>query len=269
MRLVLLLRVLLILLIPTSALADLRLVVLSPDLTENIFALGKGNWIVGRVSAADYPEDLLDVPVIGDYQSIDAEAVVKSDPDYVLAWQGGNPERQLTYLESLGLNVVRIKGDTLAEIPFQLTELGKLLDADAEAEDLIAEFHSRLASSAVTVEQPKRVFYQLWSDPMLTLNAQSVVSEAIEHCGGVNLFIDRPEMAPQVSIESVISMNPEVILASDGLPEHWQEFWQQWPFLDAVNNQNLYKINSDYLHRLTMRTLDGVDEVCEILSSMD
>ena len=264
-----LLRLLFILLIPATAFADLRLVVLSPDLTENIFSLGKGNWVVGRVSSADYPEELLTVPVIGDYQSLDAEAIVQLEPDYVMAWQGGNPERQLTYLESLGLNVVRIKGDTLAEIPTQLIELGNLLKAEAEADDLVAEFHSRLASSAVKVKQPKRVFYQLWSDPMLTLNALSVVSEAIDHCGGVNLYKDQPEMAPQVSIESVISMNPELILASDGLPDTWREVWQKWPFIDAVRNQNLYKINSDYLHRLTMRTLDGVDEVCDILSRMD
>ena len=264
-----LLRFLIILLIPASALADLRLVVLSPDLTENIYALGKGDWVVGRVSAADYPKEILDVQVIGDYQSLDAEAIVRLDPDYVLAWQGGNPERQLTYLESLGLNLIRIKGDTLTEIPAQLTELGRLLNAEAEASNLIAEFNRRLASSAVKVKEPKRVFYQLWSDPMLTLNAQSVVSEAVDHCGGVNVFKDRPEMAPQVSIESVIGMNPELILASDGLPDAWQEAWQQWPFLDAVRHQNLYKINSDYLHRLTMRTLDGVDEVCEILSRLD
>jgi ABC-type Fe3+-hydroxamate transport system substrate-binding protein len=64
-------------------------------------------------------------------------------------------------------------------------------------------------------------------------------------------------------------MNPELILASNGLPDTWREVWQQWPFIDAVRNQNLYKINSDYLHRLTMRTLDGVDEVCDILSRMD
>lgn len=264
-----LLRFLIMLLIPASALADLRLVVLSPDLTENVFALGKGDWVVGRVSAADYPKELLDVQVIGDYQSLDAEAIVKLDPDYVLAWLGGNSERQLSYLESLGLNVVRIKGDTLADIPSHLTELGKLLSAEAEASKLIAEFHRRLANSANHLEQPKRVFYQLWLDPMLTLNAQSVVSETIDHCGGVNLFKDRPEMAPQVSIETIISMNPELILASDGLPETWQKTWQQWPFLDAVRDQRLYKINSDYLHRLTMRTLDGVDEVCEILSRLD
>ena len=264
-----LLRLLFVLLIPTTALADLRLVVLSPDLTENIFALGKGDAVVGRVSSADYPDDVLNVPVIGDYQSLDAEAIVKLDPDYVLAWKGGNSERQLTYLESLGLQLVRIKGDTLEDIPYQLTELGQLLQAEAEADNLIAEYHRRLANSAVNVEQPKRVFYQLWSDPILTLNAQSVVSETIEHCGGVNIFKERPEMAPQVSIESVISHNPELILASDGLPDAWQEEWQQWSFIDAVKHQKLYKINSDYLHRLTMRTLDGVDEVCEILNSLD
>jgi ABC-type Fe3+-hydroxamate transport system substrate-binding protein len=269
MRLVLLLRLLFILLIPTTALAELRLVVLSPDLTENIFALRKGDTVVGRVSSADFPDEVLNVPIIGDYQSLDAEAIVKLDPDYVLAWKGGNSERQLTYLESLGLKLVRIKGDTLADIPSQLTELGRLLEAEAEADNLIAEYHRRLANSRVNAEKPKRVFYQLWSDPMLTLNAQSVVSETIAHCGGVNLFKDRSEMAPQVSIESVISVDPDLILASDGLPENWQEAWQNWPFLNAVKHQRLYKINSDYLHRLTMRTLDGVDEVCEILNSLD
>ena len=41
-----------------------RFVVLAPDLTENMFAIGAGESVVGRVESADFPSEVTSIPVV-------------------------------------------------------------------------------------------------------------------------------------------------------------------------------------------------------------
>ncbi|MFX5570762.1 hypothetical protein ABTD96_20785, partial [Acinetobacter baumannii] len=59
---------------------------------------------------------------------------------------------------------------------------------------------------------PVSVFYQIWSQPLMTLNGQHMVSSVLRLCGGRNIFADLPQLAPTVSVESVLAADPQVIL---------------------------------------------------------
>ena len=41
--------------------------------------------------------------------------------------------------------------------------------------------------------------------------------------------------------------------------------WQRWPQLPAVRNKQLKISQPDRLQRLTIRTLDGIDELCQLI----
>ena len=56
-----------------------------------------------------------------------------------------------------------------------------------------------------------RVFYQVWDEPLYTLNRDHIISGLIADCGGVNIFADTAALSPAVSLESVIARDPEVI----------------------------------------------------------
>ncbi|MFX5477012.1 hypothetical protein ABTD55_24100, partial [Acinetobacter baumannii] len=51
---------------------------------------------------------------------------------------------------------------------------------------------------------PVSVFSQIWSQPLMTLNGQHMVSSVLRLCGGRNIFADLPQLAPTVSVESVL-----------------------------------------------------------------
>jgi iron complex transport system substrate-binding protein len=128
--------------------------------------------------------------------------------------------------------------------------------------NIIAEYSER---PSVTV------FYEIWHQPLFTINGQHVMSQVIEICGGKNIFADLPILSPEVNIEAVISANPDVIIASGVVSENgnqrpaWLDNWLQWPTIKASRNKHLYHLHPDLIHRQTFRILQGTRILCEQL----
>lgn len=246
-----------------------QIVVLAPDLAENVFAIGAGDSIVGRISGANYPEEILNVPTVGDHQLLNYEAILSLAPDIVLAWKGGNPERQLQHLESLGISVQRIETSRLSDLPKQFRFLGALLDRQTAAERLATDFESRIRALKADPNRPKiSVFYELWHDPLLTVNQSSWINDLLEQCGAINPFAASIEAVPQVSFEAVLNEGVDLIIGGDELPKNWRDKWSEWVNITAVAENRLYTINTDHLHRLTSRTLIAMKEVCQLIADV-
>lgn len=257
------------LMLSNTLLAAQRIVVLAPDLVENVFAIGAGDRIVGRISGANYPEEILNVPIVGDHQLLNYEAILSLAPDIVLAWKGGNPERQLQHLESLGLSVERIETSRLSDLPKQFRFLGDLLDRQKTGESLATEFELRRQELKADSDRPKlSVFYELWHDPLLTVNQSSWINDLLEQCGAVNPFSASIEAVPQVSFEAVLSEEVDLIIGGNELPKNWRNKWYEWVNIPAVAENRLYTVNSDHLHRLTSRTLIAMEEVCQLIAGV-
>ena len=100
----------------------------------------------------------------------------------------------------------------------------------------------------------------------MTANKQQMINEMIVMCGGVNLFAEQLEVVPQTSIESILVLNPDVILAPEqGTPPNWRQRWQEWPEINAVKGQHLYALNADLINRPTLRSVEGLEQVCQLL----
>lgn len=246
-----------------TAQTSVRLVSLAPDITRNLIAMDAGSQIFGIIEHSELQRDLPQARVIGDYQLLNIEAILALEPDYVLAWQGGNPEAQLQRLESLGLTVVRIKSEKLADLPQQWLLFGKLLNREAQAKVLIDQFNRLLESYRVSPDKPRiRAFYQLWHQPLMSINNSGYLAEILQLCGAENVMAEAFEAFPQVGFEAVLAADVELILASDELPPEWSEAWRRWPQIPAVKRDRLYTVEADYLHQLTLETLKGVSQVC-------
>ena len=104
----------------------------------------------------------------------------------------------------------------------------------------------------------------------MTLNGQHIISDVMRLCGGENIFADAIAIAPKINVESVLDINPEVIVAS-GMGEtrpEWLVEWQQWKHLQAVKNNHLFFIHPDILQRHTVRILQGAMKLCEQLEQV-
>ncbi|WP_432697974.1 cobalamin-binding protein [Marinobacterium sp. YM272] len=244
-----------------------RIVVLAPNLAEDLDAIGALDRVVGRVAHTDYPAQVAKLPLVGDYQQFNVEAILSLNPDLVLAWQEGNPEAQLRKLEAMGLEVFRLSSQHIRDIPDNLIQLGRLTGQEAQAEQAAAAFHRRLAELEPAEGPRPRLFYLLWDDPLLSVSNSTLIGEAIAFCGADNLFAERPEAIPQLNMEAVIAAQPDLIVSTNEVGDNWRERWLSWKQIPAVARQQLVSLEADYLHRATPRFLSGLDELCKAVSA--
>ena len=109
------------------------------------------------------------------------------------------------------------------------------------------------------------VFFQIDDQPLFTIGGSHYISQLIELCGGQNIFDELPQMAPSVSIESVILRDPDVILSTNSAGDNKLDLWLRWPAIKASKLHNLYSINADQLERPTTNIIKAGQEICEKL----
>ena len=247
-----------------------RVVSLAPHITEDMFAIGAGDRLVGTVEFSNYPEAAKSVRRIGSYAQADLEAIAALKPDLVVAWQSGNAPAQVEKLRTLGIPVYVTQPDRIEDVAGILERLGELTGASA-AKAAAAAFRERLASLRSRYgSRPKvRTFYQVWHEPLMTVGGRQIISDAIRLCGGENVFGQLENLAPTVNEEAVIAADPEAIVASgmDEARPEWLDRWRRWQSLTAVARGNLFFVPPDIIQRHTPRLLDGAEMLCRHLET--
>ena len=251
------------------ATAARRVVSLAPHVTENLFAIGAGDRIVGTVDYSDYPEAAKKIPRIGGYSRIDLEAVAALRPDLVVAWQTGNDMAQMDKLRALGIPVLLTQSNHIEDVAASMERFGEATGTSSTARIAARAFRERVAALRTRYgSQPKvRSFYEVWHQPLMTVGGGQIISDVIHLCGGENIFADLNAMAPKVSEEAVVAANPEAIIAS-GMGEarpDWLDNWRQWRAMTAVARNNLFFIPPELIQRHTSRLLDGAEMLCGFL----
>ncbi len=196
-----------------------RIVSLAPSNTEILFAIGAGNQVVGRDTFSDYPSEAVTVKDIGGgFGALDTESILASTPDLVLA-ADLTPTEQIQALEDLGLNVFVLGNPTdLPGMYENLRTIAAMTGHLEETETLIASLEERVAvveeKLAGATERPL-VLYELdGTDP----NAPWVpgpgtfVDTILTMAGGNSMSATLDGAWVQVSLETIIEMDPELIL---------------------------------------------------------
>ncbi|TXS95872.1 cobalamin-binding protein [Parahaliea maris] len=248
-----------------------RIIALAPHTVENAFSAGAGDRLVGAVSYSDYPEAARDIPRVGSHHAWSLESIVAQRPDLVIMWGTGNSLDGLPALEKLGIPVYISEPRRLEDIPTTLRAIGIMAGTSKVAEAQAQAFEEKLAALRRQYGGRKRlgVFYEVWNQPLQTLNGEHFVSDVIDLCGGRNLFADSPHIAPRISVESVLAQDPDVIVASGmaaARPE-WLDEWLAYPNLRAVRAGAMVFIDPDLLQRPTMRLLQGAEQLCRKLDA--
>ena len=248
-----------------------RIVSLTPHIPELLFAAGAGDRMVGTAQYSDYPPAARSLPRVGGH-ALDLEAIVALKPDLVLGWKSGNAAASVARLRALGLTVHLSEPGRIEDIAGELERIGLLAGTGAAADAAAKAFRERYAKLAARYSRrpPVTVFYQIWKQPLMTVNGKQIISDAIRLCGGRNVFEQLPVLAPTVTVEAVIAVNPEVIVASgmgESRPE-WLDDWRRWTTLKAVVRDNLYFVPPDLLQRHTPRILDGAEKLCTHLEAV-
>jgi iron complex transport system substrate-binding protein len=248
-----------------------RIISLAPNITEVLFHVGAGEQIVGADEYSNYPPEAKEIQRVNNYAAANYELILSLKPDLVIAWQSGNGDKIIEPLRKLGIPVFVVETREIEQVPNLFRRFGKLSGQDKIAEKRALEFTERLKKLRTTNAKklPVRTFYQIWDEPLITLNGKHMVSSVIELCGGVNIFADAIPLVPYVNIESVVAADPQVIIAGGSQDEqpHWFKSWQKWYGISAVIKSQIYLIPADLMQRHSVRILDGAEMMCGYLDS--
>lgn len=246
-----------------------RIISLSPGSTELLFSAGAGEKLVAVSAWSDYPPEAAELPQVGDSNMLDLEAIVAFEPDLVVAWRDGNSASQLAKIEALGIPVFWLEPRTFEDIASAVQRLAVLTGnngtGETRAEDFLAAI--RQLRDRYRNARPVRVFYQVWHEPLMTINDEELIGRAIRLCGGYNVFGHLPRLVPRISIEAVLKANPEAILSGgkDSEDRRWLERWRQYPGITAVARDHLFLVPPSLIQRPTLRMLDGTRHLCQTL----
>jgi iron complex transport system substrate-binding protein len=270
-------RFFLLLLLSLAAFAQpARIVSTSPSITETLFALGLGDRVVGVSSYCHYPPAVLALPKIGSFIKPDAEKIAVLRPDLVVVQRAKSPMPLPGKLAALGIKYVEVEPGSLAEVYTLIQDIGRATGVQSRAASLIASIRDRL--NAVRAESQSSykpsVLLIVGRDPGMLSNIVGVgpgayLDELITIAGGRNILAQSKIQYPQISMETVLHANPDVILdagamgtsQNDGTKgeEELKQPWMQHSELSAVRNRKVFGLTSETLVVPGPRVVEAVE----------
>ena len=254
----------LLLLVPAWLLAAPRVITLSPSNTELAFAAGITPVAVSSYS--DYPPQASAIEQVASWQGMNLERIVALKPDLVLAWRGGNAERQVNQLQALGIKVLWVNTATIEEIIVtlrQLTQWSPQPEKAREAAQRMQDDYEALKTRYANT-QKKRVFMQFGSNPLFTSSRGSIQDQVLTLCGGENIFASSTVPWPQVSREQVLARQPQaIVIAGDDsrLPDVARYWHNQLKI-------SLIAVHSDWFERASPRIILAAKQLCTALEQV-
>ncbi len=249
-----------------------RLISLSPSNTEIAFALGLSERIVGVTEYCNYPPEAQEKELIGGFATPNIERIVELEPDLVLA--STIHEEAVTQFEALGITVLVIESATLTELYTSISLMAELTGVSGAGEALIASMQSRIGAveeqvASIPEAERVKVYYEVYSDPLMSAGKQTFINEIITLAGGINIFADIDESYPQISAEVVAERQPQVILYPDyhGTAEFVLESMVDrpgWSSIPAVADGKVYAASDDAFARPGPRVVEAVEEAARL-----
>ncbi|MBC3235236.1 cobalamin-binding protein [Pseudomonas lurida] len=244
-----------------QALAAERVVSLAPSLSEIVAELGAANVLVGVLDGGDRPAALAHVPSVGHYGQLDMERLLSLRPDLILLWPGSVGPAQREQLQRLNIPVYVAEPHSLEQLTTQVQAIAEQLGRAEAGRQLAAQLRQRLVELRQRYQraEPLRVFYQVWDQPLYTVGGGQIISDALTVCGARNVFDDLKLPAPQVSIESVLQRDPEMILVGD---QAQKAAWKVWPTMA----ERVRQVPDKGLERPSGQMLEALGRLCQVIA---
>jgi len=246
-----------------------RIVSLAPSITEDLYALGLGDKVVGTTTYCNYPPEANNTTKVGGFGTPNMERIVSLKPDIVFTGSLNN-ETVISALDSYGIPTVVIEPKTLTGILDDLSLIGKITDTTGNSSALVANLTQRLTKSNATSNATQaRVLYLVWYDPITSAGADTFEGDIIARAGGINVAkLANVGGYGTISKEAVVALNPSVIFANSAMNSTVIEQVKSDPALstvDAIKNGKVFVLNSDVISRPGPRAFDAMDQIIEMI----
>jgi len=220
-----------------------------PLYTEIMIDLGATNRLIAAADSPNNPPEVANLPKVGPSFSPNVEVILSLRPDLVLGPGDWGGERGK--LESAGITVLTtplISG--IPDIFSTIRTVGIALGLKEQAEVLIGRIAEEIVAIEVSTltKEPVRsafLYASVPDTPPYAAGSGAIESELILRAGGVNVFRD-VQGFPQVSLEEVVSRDPEVIFTDPSQIENITSN-TLLKTVSAVKNDRVYGINAAWI----------------------
>ncbi len=256
-----------------------RIICLAPSLTESAFILGLGESVVAVSDYCDYPEQALEKERVGGLHGVHYEKIIDLDPDLVLALTSQHEAQEK--LEGLGIEVLSLKHESIEEVFESLQLIGKRCGKQKEAKNIIQGFKSRIqgVQDKVAGRQKPRVLISVERDLSLgrlgtlwIVGQERFYNAIIEIAGGKNAYEEGWLSFPQLSVEGIIQLNPDIIIdlapnlqVTDLSQEAIRQDWEVLTSVKAVVEQQVFVVTNPSFVRPGPRLISAIEYFARLI----
>jgi iron complex transport system substrate-binding protein len=248
-----------------------RIICLSAEAAEIIYALGAGRRIVGVTGFAVQPPAVRRKPRVGGFSSVNFDKVDALHPDLIITFSDVQADAAKELLRR-GHTVLATNQRSLAQIHETILLIGRAIRREPQAQKLADKMHRELFARRPRRAKRPRVYFEEWNDPLIS--GIRWVSELIEAAGGEDIFHELRERsrAPDrvVTPDEVIRRQPDIIIASwCGKKVNFDHIRQRpgWDTLPALRNHRLHEIKSAHILQPGPSLLKGFRQLRKIITS--
>jgi iron complex transport system substrate-binding protein len=195
-----------------------RIVCLSKQYTEIIFALGAQAELVAVDLTSNYPPEATKLPNVGYHRALSIEAILAMKPTLVLHDNNVGPEHVMRQLAELRIptKVFESKGEDIPSTEKLITEMGAFFHKQARAAELVAKLDKDMSSLPKFPDKPKvmLIHFGRANNVYLTMTQAGTAGKLIEWAGGTMAVKGERGMV-QLSPEVVAQADPDVLLLTD------------------------------------------------------
>lgn len=231
-----------------------KIVALSPSINEIVFALGEGEKVVGNTTYCTYPQEAINITKVGGYFSPSLEKILALDPTIVIMQQNNYALAQK--LQQLGVKTQVVKIDTLENIKISILQIGKTLNKELKAKEILENINSELEKlKGITTN--KRILFVMGHNTSLAsrifVAGQNLYfDDIINESGNTNALQSQRKGQPILNTENIIACNPDIVILlahsmkEMGLSENdLVSPWLKLP-INAAKTDSIYIIDKMY-----------------------
>lgn len=244
-----------------------RIVSLMPPITETLFEIGAGDLVVGRSDWCRFPPAATKLPTCGSSLTPSPEQIVRLAPDMIVAEDSHSAAKdQLAALAPASFLPWLATQDVIAST----RRLGEIAGRAREAAALADELESVLLRERP--EAGPRVLLVIGQDStegkVSFFRRNCLHGRMLNAAGGLNAVAEDVTGVPSLSIEGVITLDPEMVIVLDirddidaAGRERIHEFWQRLTPLSAVRDGKVGLVNGSHFYGAGRRLLRAVEDL--------
>jgi iron complex transport system substrate-binding protein len=237
-----------------------RIVSTSPSITETLFALGLGDRVVGVSTYCRYPAEVAKLPKVGTYLKPEPETIARLKPDLVFVQAG--PHQTASQLGAIGIKTASVDSGSLAKVFTTIKQIGTAASVPERADTLVADLNAGLdrVKAAVAGKPPRKVLIIVGRQTgtlsdIIAVGPGSYLHDIATIAGGVNVLASSKLQYPRISMETVISSAPDVIIDVGEMGETPVDserrrqvtlgLWKQQTLVKAVGAGGLHAVHDE------------------------